>query len=181
MADPVSLGVMTAVSMGASAAGAAVSAYGAHQGGLAKKAMYDYQAGMAKVNAEIQRKNAVEDTKTGEVEAQQYGQKARFQMGKITVAQAASGIDVNSGSNVAVRDSQAAIARQDQSLIRSNAAKRAYAHEVGAVQEETQAGLYGMAGRNAEYEGKVGAVTSILGGVSSVSGKWADAKRLGVY
>lgn len=178
MADPVSL---TALSIGASAASAGVGAYGSFMGGQSKSAMYNYQAGIAEMNRKIQKQNSEYAYQAGEKEANISGMKSRALMGKIVTGQAASGIDVNSGSNQLVQEGQTKIARMDQAQIRENAGRKARGYDVAAVQEAAQANVYRAAGANAEREGEIGAITSILGGVSSVSSKWQQAKTAGIY
>jgi hypothetical protein len=193
--DPVSIGVMTAVSMAASAGGAFMSAkgaatqsQGAQQSALAQAGMYNYQAGVAKVNAQIARQNADYETNVGEVQAQQSGMKTRAQLGEIKAGQGASGLDVNSGSAVAVRESAQELGTYDASVIRSNAAKRAYGYEVEATQNESQAALFGMSAANAtsaagiaKETGGINVATSLLTGASSVSSKWMQAGQSGMF
>ncbi len=176
--DPVSLG---AVGMGASALGGIVGAAGNIMSGNASKQMYDYQAGIAQMNKNIALQDATYARAVGESEAQKSGMATRFTLGKIISAQSGSGIDVTSGSNKAVQESTQAIGTHDEAVIRSTAAKRAYGYEVEAAQDTAQGQVYQMAGRNAQTAGQIGAATSILGSVSSVSSKWLDAKRVGIY
>jgi hypothetical protein len=100
--DPISIGTVAMVGMGAQAAGAGVGAFGSLMGGQAQSGMYEYQAGLARMNAQIARQNAVYATQRGEAEAMQSGMRAREQIGETLSRQAASGIDVNAGTGVAV-------------------------------------------------------------------------------
>jgi predicted RNA-binding protein len=99
----------------------------------AQSNMYQYQAGMAQINKQIDEQNAAYARSVGEVEAQKSGMRSRFQLGGIKVAKAAGNIDVNSGSAREVQDSQEAIGQHDQSIIRSNAARQAYGYDVEAT------------------------------------------------
>lgn len=183
--DPISLtaaaSTIGSIGTGASAAGGIVGAIGNLISGGANKKMYDYQAGIAKIN----QKNALQDAdyarSVGETEAQTSGMKTRFTLGKIVSTQAASGLDVNSGSNQRVQEGEQAIGTHDESVIRSSAAKRAYGYEVEAATDSAQAQVYTMAGKQAQTAGQIGAATSILGSASSVAGKWLDASKVGLY
>lgn len=178
MADPFTI---AAIGMGASAAGAGVSAFGAMQQGEAQAGMYGYQAGVAQLNKKIALQNRDYALESGEVEAQRSGLQTRATAGKIKVAQGASGLGVNSGSAPLVRSSQELVGQEDEGIIRSNAARRAYGFETEAINQEAQSNIYKMSGENAKTSGKINAISSILGGVASVSGKWLQGSSVGLY
>ena len=167
--------------MGTTGGGSILSAFGSLSSGIANKGMYDYQSGIAKLNQQIDLQNAEFARQLGEQQASQFGLKAAAQMGQIKVAQASSGFDVRSGSNAQVQASQAGLNRLDTTIIRSNAAKVAYNYESQGAAAGAQAELYSMAGANALAAGGIGAATSILGGVSSVSSEWLQGARVGLW
>lgn len=177
MADPLTL---ASISTGTTVLGSVLGAIGASTSGEANAQMYSYQAGVARINQQIAKQNADYSRATGEVEAQASGIKSRQQIGQIKTAQAASGLDVNRGSAAIVRESQGEVAAQDQAMIRANAAHRAYGYDVEAAQQEAQGNLAEMAASKSRTAGTLGAVSSILGGATSVAGKWLDAKRVGI-
>jgi hypothetical protein len=158
-----------------------MSASGAQQEGTATQQMYNYRAQVAKINAGIDKQNAEWSRTKGEMEAGQYGQKAAQQMGQIKVAQAASGLDVNTGSAARVQKSQSDITRMDLSMIRANAGKIAYDYETKSVMDENQATLDVMAGKNAKRAGEIKAASSILGTVGTVASKWQQGKSTGLW
>lgn len=172
MADPFS---MMAASSAASGLGGLLSASGAEAKGGAEAAQYNYQAGVAKLNASIAKQNADYTRTAGGTAAFQSGLKTGAIVGQQTVAQGASGIDVNSGSAKAVRDTTTQLGQYDQDLIRTNYAKRAYGYEVEATSKEAEAGADVIAGQQARRAGDISAEASILGTVSSVAGKWYGA------
>jgi len=178
MADPVT---MAAIGIGSSIASAGLGAYSALESGDAKSKAFEYQAGVAQINASIARDNADKALYTGEQQAMRLGMGQRDRMGKITVAQAASGIDINSGSPAAVRNSQATVDRMDQEQVRENASRKAYGHLVEAEGHKRSGEMARSAGADAEWAGKIGAATSILGGVSSVSSKWSQGTQVGLF
>lgn len=178
MADPATL---TAISMGTTALGSLTGAFGSMYSGESSAQMYQYQSGVAKINTQIAKQNADYSRRVGEVEAQQSGMKSRAQVGEAKVIQAASGLDVSTGSAADVRSSQVEVGQHNQAIIRSNAAKRAYGHEVEALQSDAQSKVYEMAARKSRTGGQIGAIGSILGGASSISNRWLQAKQTGIF
>ena len=160
------------VTEGATGAGSLLSAFGSLSSGSANQSMYNYQSGIANLNQQIDLQNATFATQQGEQQAQQAGLKQATQMGQIKVSQASSGFDVNSGYNKQVQDSQRHLNQLDTDVIRSNAARTAYGYTEQATVAGAQAQLYSQAGANAMSAGEIGAASSILGGVSSVSSEW---------
>lgn len=177
MADPFTL---AAIGMTAGAAGAGTSALGSIMGGKAQAKMYQYQAGVSQLNKQIEEQNAAYSRHVGEVQAQQSGMKTRFEVGTTKAIQAASGLDVNTGSAVDVRESQQQIGSFNQAMIRSNAARQAYGHDISAMKEGAQVGVNRAAAAGVSSASKLSAFSSILGGVSNVSSKWLQGKEVGL-
>ena len=171
MADPISIAAI--VGAGASVAGAGVSAYGNLAKGQADSSMYQYQAGVAQVNAKIAQQDANYALQSGEVQGQQAGMRERQVLGATRAGFGAS--NVEGASKNAVISSEIQVGQQNQGIIAANAAKRAYGFEVGAASDTAQAGALGVAADTSKTAGDIGAVSSILGGVSSVSSKWMQA------
>lgn len=178
MADPFT---MAAVGMGAAAGGSILGAFGAAGAGQAQSQTYAYQAGIAKVNATLDRQNASWTEEQGEVASLQSGQKTGFMVSSQKVAQSGSGLDVNTGSAAKVRDSQLEIGQLDQNIIRTSAARRAYGFQIGAATKDAESEMDLTAGANASKTGTIGAITSILGGASSVASKWSQGSAAGVF
>ena len=169
------------IGIGASLAGGILGAVGAEKGGQAQQQMYNYQAQVAKINSTIDLQNRDYALNTGEQQSVVEGLKAGQQFGAIRAAQGASGVNVNTGSTTDVQRSQRTIASMDLTQIRSNAAKTAYDYSVKSVMDTNQASLDVMAGQNAKLAGDIGAFSSILGSVSSVSSKWLQGKQAGMF
>lgn len=164
-----------------SALGGVIGAGGALESGQAQSQMYNYQAGMAQMNAKIAKQNADYAINVGEHQAENYGLQAGQRMGQIKSAQGASGLDVNSGSAQQVQKGQATITNMDLTQIRSNAAKTAYNFDVQSVQDQQQAQLYRMAGAQSITASQYNAAASILGSASSVSNEWLQGQQSGLY
>ena len=169
MASPATLG---SIGIGANVAGGILGAEGSIASGEAQQGMYNYQAGVAQLNATIAKQNADFAVNAGEEKAQQYGLEAGQRQGQIVASQASSGLDANSGSAKEVQQSQKMVTNLDLTQIRSDANKTAYDIENQAQGFEEQATLDTMAGKNAAQAGVIGAFSSILGTASSVCTKW---------
>ena len=176
-----STGQIGSTSLGLTGAGAGLQAFGALGSGMANSSMYSYQAAIARLNADADTRNAHYATAVGENQNEAEGLKQRQQMGRIITAQGASGFDVNSGSTVAVRESQQGLDRLSQQMIRQNAAKTAYNYETQAAGATAQAETYDNAARNSMTAGIMGFGSSIIGGAASVSSQWLQGQRAGLW
>jgi hypothetical protein len=173
-------GPMAIASMGMSAIGGIFGAMGAKESAEATSNMYQYKAGVAQANAQIAAQNALQATQVGGVQAQLSGLKTKQQIGAITAAQAASGIDVNSGTAAKVRTSQLAAGQFEQGAIRSDAARKAYGFQVEAANKTAEAQLDIMGGKQAIVAGGYQEATSLLGGATGVADKWTKFGQAGV-
>jgi hypothetical protein len=172
---------MAAISLGATAAGGATSAFGSIFGGQAAANQANYQAGIATMNANIARQNASYELSKGEVEAEQSGMKTRYQIGTTKAVQAASGVDVNRGTASLVRSSMAEVGSMNEATIRAGAARKSYGLEVEAAGQDATAQLDRMSASNAKTASYIGAASSILGSVGSVSGNWLKMSQSGAF
>lgn len=168
------------IGLGSTIAGGAISAGGNIMKGISERNMYEYQAGIAQINAKIARRNADMSYATGDKQAEKYGIKAGQQMGMIKAAQAASGLDIESGSNKQVQDSQAKVARTDMNQIYQNAAKVAYDYQTQAWQYDQEAKMKKKAGQNSMIAGVINAAGSIVGTSGSVASKWLQGAQVGL-
>jgi hypothetical protein len=172
---------MGVIGIGASLAGGILGAEGAKVTAQDTQNMYNYQAGVAQINSKIDLQNADYARNQGEIQATQFGLKEAQTEGNIKVAQAASGLDVNSGSAVDVQRSQHTLGQMDMTQIRSNAAKTAYDYDVKSVADLNQSTLDVMGGQNAIVAGQYQADASILGSVGSVASKWNSGSTAGMF
>lgn len=175
MADP---GTLALISIGTSAAGAITGAIGSAQAGAASANMYRYQAGVAKINENVAKQNAAWTRAAGEVSAQRYGMKSSQERGQIVTAQAASGTDITSGSNLRVQESHDEIVQHDLAMIRSNAAHKAFGYDIEATSKEAEGKMFEMAASKSRTAGALGIASSLIGGASSVSSKWMQYKNM---
>lgn len=176
MADPISL---TALSIGASAGGGILNAFGQAQAGKSQAEMYGYQAGIAELRKKMALQNRDFALQEGGEQGVRYGLKARNQMGKIIAAQSASGLDIGSGSSTKVREGQRMITEMDTKTIAENTARRAYGFETQAAMEEEQGRIYSKAAESTRKATPLRVASSLLSGATSVSGKWLQASQTG--
>jgi len=179
MADPIT--IMAVGSMAATAGGSIISGIGAKETGEANAAAYRYKAGVALLNKQINEQNAAWATQAGGAKAEVEGLKSREAIASTKVIQSGSGFDVNTGSNVAVRDTQTQVAQYDQNVIRWDAAKAAYGYEVKATTDVAEANLDKMAASQAEEAGKLGMWGSFISGAGNVAGKWMQGSSAGAF
>lgn len=180
MTDPVTA-TIAGVSLVSTALGSLTSASGAAFTGQAQSNMYNYQAGVAQINQQIMAQNASWATEEGEVSAQQQGIKTQAQIATTEAQQGAGGLDVASGSNARVRASELEIGEEDQALIRSNAAQRAYGYEVQGFQYAAQASADTASATNSQTAAKYNVTSSLLSGASSVASKWVQGSSTGIF
>lgn len=167
-------------SIAATVIGGGMSAVGAAQGGAASKASYTYQSQVAANNKIIADRNAEYAIAAGETEAQMMGMKTKAQIGQTLATQGAKGLDVNSGSPLAVRESEAEIGSFNEMMIRHNAGRQAYGAKIEGMNAENQGRVATAAGNQASRAGQIGALSSIVGSAASVSSKWLGYSRAGV-
>lgn len=137
----------------------------------------DFQAQIAKNNAQIARMNAAQVTDVGNAQALNSMLRTRAVVGQTKAAQAASGIDVNSGSAVDVQASERMLGMLDALTIRSNAARAAYGYQAEAGNFTAQAEMMRRKGKMARISGLMDASGTILEGASSVDRQrrvWQD-------
>jgi hypothetical protein len=153
--------------LASTAVGAGVSAIGAEQNAQAQKQAADFQSQVSANNALIAKQQAQTTAAAGEQAATVQAEKTRSMVGGIKAAQAAGNVDVNTGSNVDVRSSQAELGMEDALTIRSNAARQAYGYQIAATSDTSQAALLRAQASQAQVAGNFGAAGSLLSGASS--------------
>lgn len=129
--DPVTLTIGTAVLSGLSSVA----------GSVAQKRQAQYQAQVAQNNARIANANASYAARAGQQKEQSEAWKVRGLLGRQAAAQAASGLDINSFSPVAVRDSTAALGRLGINDVRDNAMRDYAAYKGQATNFMNEAAL----------------------------------------
>lgn len=166
-------------SLAASAGSGILGAFGASNAADAKSAQYQYQSQVASNNAIIAKRNADAAIEAGGTQGQANDLKTRNLVGTQLVTQASNGLDVNSGTNVALRQAAHDLGHLDTLTILHNAAKNATGFKAQGMNFEAEAQLDTAASTNAKTAGQYAVASSLLGGASSFSDKWAGYQRSG--
>lgn len=167
--------------MASSAAGGIMGAFGASKKADAESAAMQYKAQVARNNAIIAERNAQQATIAGSAKGQINDLKTKNLVATQLVTQAANGLDVNSGTNVQVRQSAADLGRLDTLTILANSAKETQGFKDQAAQFMAEATLDESSAKFAQEAGDINIATSLLGGAGSVADKWVGYKTKGVF
>lgn len=146
----------------ASVASAGIGAFGAIRQGQAASEAASYQSTIAANNAKIAQQNASFQGAEGDANAAAKELQTRGKVGAITAAQGANGLDVNSGSAVAVRQSAAELGQLDAMTIRSNAARAAYGYQTSAASDTAQSALDKSTAANSKTAGYISGAGTLL-------------------
>lgn len=157
------------------------SAISTIQSAKSSAATYNYQSQVAAENEKTAENNLEYTLNAGEQKAQDEGKSQRARLGQIEANQAASGTDVNSGSNVDVRASQAATDVQSTATSLHNTAMTAYGYETQAYNYGTQSSLYKSAAKNATSNLPLQVASGLLGSASSLASKWTNFDTSGAF
>lgn len=177
----VGIEVLAAASIAGSVGSGVLGAFGASAKADAESSALAYKAQVARNNAIIAERNAQAAIETGSVKGQINDLKTKSLIGQQLVTQAANGLDVNSGSNLDVRQSTADIGRLDTLTIIANAGKEAVGYLNQAENFEAEATLQDMGSRYAKEAGEINVMSSLLGSATSVSDKYIGFRTKGVF
>lgn len=152
----------------ASIAGAGLGAAGQLKGGQSNAAAANYQAAVAKLNAQMAEQQATQVTEAGEVSATTQSLKGADTAGKIKAAEAASDIDTKTGSAVNVQAGQREASRLDSATVLNNAQVKAYGYRVMSAQDTAQGQLDTLEASGATTGAGLGAAGTILGSAKNL-------------
>lgn len=159
---------IVALGAGLGVLGAGAQAYGSIASGNAAAQNADFQGAIAMRNAMIAEQNAQHAIAVGQTRAQSKSLEGASKMGQIKASQAASGIDVNTGSAVEVQASERAINKLDTETVLNNAQLEAYGYRTQASNYMAQSQLDKLSASQARESGILGAVSGVLGNVSKL-------------
>lgn len=154
--------------------GAATTAVGDVEGGIAQGNAAHYQAQVAKNNATIENQNAEYAAEAGGAQGQMVGQRAAATGGRIKAGQAANGINVNTGSAEAVQEGARQAGQLDVLTTENNALLEAYGYKTQSKNFEAQAGLDEAEADQAPIAGDLAAGGSLLSNASSLGYRWSQ-------
>lgn len=159
-------GTLSMIAIGSTVASAGVGAMGAIQQGQSQAAAAGYNAKVAANNAQIATENANFVGAEGEQNVASAGAKTKATVAAITANQGASGVNINTGSSVDVRESAAKVGMLNALNVRSEAARKAYGYQTEAASDTAQSQLLRSQQKAAKTAGFLNAGATILGGVS---------------
>ena len=162
-----SAAIAAEVSLAAAAASTTAQAVSAQQ-------QASYQRAVAQNNQNIANANATLVTEDAEQKAQAKQRATQQLIGRERAAAGASGIDPNTGSPAKIQSDTAELGELDTLTIRNNAAREAWNFR-------NQAAAFGMEASQATTAGNLETFSSLIGGASSVSGKWSQYKSEGTF
>ncbi len=122
--------------------GIATDVIGAIGETTANNRMLDYQAGVASLNATVNRYAARDAYMVGSVAESRRIQEAEQAVGKQKAAAAGGGVSVGAGSPAAMVEQETHLGLLDALMIRYNASKEAWGHTVAAEGYDAQASAY---------------------------------------
>lgn len=169
--DPVSIGVA------ATAGGALMGGAGSLMSGEASAAASGYKATMAYYNAMLAARKADLAIQSGDIAAANAGLKTRAAMAGQKTGQAGSGVDVNTGSAVDVRAGTQQYGMVDVKNIKADAAEKAYGYQLESWSDSQNAKISQAEGESAKKAGILGGISSLLSGVASIGGKYANMPK----
>lgn len=147
---------------------------GALASGIGGYQLSSYQAAVASNNAKIAEANAQADLSSGQYEESAAKEKTGQVIGQERAAQGANNIDVNVGSAKAVQQSTAAVGAMDAAMIHYNAARAAYGERIQERSDTAESGLLKNAALGSLFGGVAKAGGTLLGGASSLAGRYAQ-------
>jgi hypothetical protein len=136
------MAAMTALivsSLAVSAIGTAGAVGSARRAGKAAQASANAEADMMDYNASVAEISAAQAVEQGEVEANRYREQIEGVVGTQRVGYAGQGVDVSSGSALAVQADTKAAAEMDALQIKSNAQRQAWGFQVEAYDNKKRA------------------------------------------
>ncbi len=142
-----------------------LGAFGAYTKGHAAAQAANYNAQIAIQNAKQQKQNATIASQSGAQQVAMQGLKTRAAVGSEIANQAASGVNVHSGSALDTQVSSHEIGMLDALQIRGNATREAFGYQVKAANEEAQSNLDKYAAKSDELGAVVDASSTFLSSV----------------
>ena len=171
MCEPVSTSLAIA-SIAATAIGTGVSMYGQEQQASAQAASASYAAKVASNNQILANNEAQDAIARGQVADQQKANQTAQLIGRDRAASAANGVDVNSGSAVALQSDSAGAGELDQLTITSNATREAAGYTNEGINYQNQASADEASSKNDLQAGNLSAVSTVVNGAGGVASQW---------
>lgn len=179
MSGSISATTLAYVGAASAVAGAATTAVGQFQAADAASSSAKYNAQIAANNATIATQNASYAARAGTAQAEQAQLQSRAKVGSIVANQAASGINVNSGSALDVQSSADKLGELNAITVKSNAARQAYGYQTQSTSFSSQSQLDQHQSGADITAGDIGATGTVLGGIGSAGSNYAKFVNAG--
>lgn len=171
--DPVSLSLLSALSIASTVISTGIGVMGQIQEGKAAKAQANYQSAVARNNAIIAQRQADDARARGEIAERSQRQQTAQLIARQRAAGAAQGVVVGEGSLLDITSDTAALGELDALTVRSNAEREALGFEAQGMNFLAESDIQKTIGKNQSRASKFAAAGTLLSGASSVAGKWS--------
>lgn len=165
----------------ASGIGTAASVYGKIQEGKAQSNQLKYQSAVDRNNQIISTRQADDAIQRGKIEEENVRRRTQAIKGEQRAAYAANGIDLGSDAVVDTLADTAMLGELDALTTRSNAEREAYGFKVQGMNYGASAQNNTMAAKNTKSASRIGAMTTLLSGASTVASSYSDYKTKGIF
>jgi hypothetical protein len=171
---------ITALTIGATVLSTGLSMYGQYQAGKAQessaKASARYNAQAAEDEAATRLQLARNEIAKGAADRERQQRQAARAMGEMRAGMAASGFEMDSGSNLSLLAESAAEHQHDSNIITRNAAMAAWQQQVQGTSALNDQNYYNWQESNSGTGGAAGLAMagSLLGGIGAGIGRYND-------
>lgn len=169
----VAAGVLAGISLGVSAIGAGVSAYGSYKQQSAANQAYEYNAQMSERNSQVAKIQADQTRAQGETAARNKAREVSLLQGSQRAGYAGGGILVDSDTAYDIGEETAVTGALDSLTLKQNARKQAWAYDVQAQNYSTDAAF----SRSKKVNPWLSAGTSLLTSSSNMLSTYALSKQ----
>lgn len=178
MCEPTTIAM---ASLAVTAIGAGTQAYGQMQAGEAAAELGAYNQQVAANNAKYAEAMAQDALQRGDIAATNQRERTAQEIAQQTVAAAANGVDVNTGSIIDLTSDTARYGELDRLTILNNAQREAFGNRVRGANFESEGNVAYAEGQNAKSAGTSAAFGTALSGAGSVATKWYNFDQAGVF
>lgn len=158
-----------------------IQAYGQVFQGDAQANAYKYNAAVARQNSQAALENAQLAAESGTATATMVSMKNRQTYDSTKAQQAASGVDVNSGSAVDVRASEQELGVTDAYNSRVAAVREAYGYQVQSVNDKSEAQLEDYQADISQEAGYLGAAGTLIGTIGKEEDMYSQYLQMGGF
>ena len=126
---------------------AAAAAVGAYTNAQSQKAQNEYMEDVERNNAAIAKNQRADAIMRGGEEANRVQREAERMRGTQVVRLASNGLDISSGTPLAILEDSMFFGQQDAATVRNNAAREAWGYDVQGQNAMASAGMYSNAAK----------------------------------